>query len=284
MEVAETDAKAANELGFMARMCVLAGLPHSDPGDVPAWGRRNGNYSLAIQPGVMIDEHGKPISLGIPYGTIPRLALIWLSTEAVRNKSPEIILGHGIVEFMRNLGMTATGGGAGSISRLNQQLRKLLSSSISCTYSEGTNWANAGFRLVDESCLFWTPSQHRGGAENFIGKIVLGSKFYEEIAKHSVPTDMRVVRALSKSPLCLDIYIWLVYRLSYLRKDSVIPWHELLDQFGADYGRARDFKPNFNKCLARVRSFYPQAKAFPIEHGLLLKPSPLHIKRKHACG
>ena len=91
------------EVGYLARLFTQTSLPYRDPGDVPAWGRRNGSLSLVVQPGMRIDQSGKPVSIGYPYGTIPRLLLTWLSTEAVRTQSAELSLGSSLAEFMRSL-------------------------------------------------------------------------------------------------------------------------------------------------------------------------------------
>jgi hypothetical protein len=45
------DAKEAGALGFMARALVQATMPHKNPGKVEAWGRRNGDFSMVMQPG-----------------------------------------------------------------------------------------------------------------------------------------------------------------------------------------------------------------------------------------
>lgn len=49
------DALSANELGFFSQLLVQVTLPHRDPGDVIAWGRRNGAFTLSIQPCVYMD-------------------------------------------------------------------------------------------------------------------------------------------------------------------------------------------------------------------------------------
>lgn len=67
----------AGALGFMARAMVQATLPHKQVAG-NEFERRNGNYSLSIM---------APSSIGLPYGTIPRLLLAWLTTEAVKTKS-----------------------------------------------------------------------------------------------------------------------------------------------------------------------------------------------------
>jgi len=76
---------------------------------LPYWTRRNGDVTLAIQPGINI-RTGK--SYGYPYGTIPRLLLFWITTEAVRIRSRRLELGNSLNGFMAELGLNPdTGGG-----------------------------------------------------------------------------------------------------------------------------------------------------------------------------
>jgi hypothetical protein len=90
---------------------------------------------------------------------------------------------------------------------------------------------------------------------------------------------MRALKALKRSPLALDIYCWLTYRMSYLRKATEIPWAALQTQFGADYSRTIDFKVNFLKHFQAVLVVYPEAKVEEGERGLLLRPSKPHIAK-----
>ena len=50
----------------------------------------------------------------LPFGNLPRLILAWVSTEAVRTQSRELILGSSLSEFMGKLGMDSIGGARGS--------------------------------------------------------------------------------------------------------------------------------------------------------------------------
>jgi hypothetical protein len=272
------DAKAAGALGFMARMLVQATIPHRDPGQVSAWGRRNGAFSLVIQPGVTIDALTHlPLSVGLPYGSLPRLLLAWISTEAVRTQEPMVVLGDTLSAFMRELDLVPTGGRWGSITRLRMQMKRLFSSSISCTYEGEEQWANSGFRIADEIHLWWDPKSP-DQADLWQSTVTLGHKFYQELIEHPVPIDMRALKALRRSPLALDLYCWLTYRMSYLRKDTMIPWHSLQAQFGADYRRERDFKSKFSESLRKVLTVYPAARANPTSNGLFIQPSRTHIK------
>jgi len=92
---------------------------------------------------------------------------------------------------------------------------------------------------------------------------------------------MRAMKALKKSPLALDVYFWLTYRLSYLRQARVIPWAALQMQFGSSYAAdahgLRDFKRAFLRELKKVSVLYPKAKVGEGDGGLKLMPSATHI-------
>ena len=109
---------------------------------------------------------------------------------------------------------------------------------------------------------------------------VLSSEFYDELVAHAVPIDLRALKALKGSPLALDIYSWLTYRMSYLRKPCLIPWEALQTQFGSDYGRLRDFKRRFVVHLSDVVQVYPGARLCEHPTGLLLRPSVTHIRAR----
>ena len=248
------DAKDAGALGYMARALVQATLPHSKP-ESNEFERRNGAFTL-----VML----APSKVGLPYGVIPRLMMAWMTTEVVRTKRRELVLGDSMSEFMRQLDMNPTGGRWGSITRLRDQSRRLFTTSVSCFY-DGTDAAGeGGFRIADRHMLWWDP-QSPEQRSLFNSTVMLSERFYDEVRTSPVPIDMRAMKALKKSPLALDIYFWLTYRLSYLRQARVIPWAALQLQFGASYRQdahgLRDFKRAFLRELKKVVILYPKAKA-----------------------
>jgi len=62
--------------------------------------------------------------------------------------------------------------------------------------------------------------------------------FSHIVIRNIVPLDLRVYKLLKASPMAIDIYSWLSYRYSYLRRHSPpISWKSLEMQFGADYSR-----------------------------------------------
>jgi len=267
------DAKEAGKLGYMARALVQATMPHKATTE-KQFIRRNGTFELSI---TALSRDG------LPFGSIPRLLLSWMTTEAVYTRSPVLELGPTLSAFMAELGLGRRGGTRGDITRFRNQATRLFSSAIYCRYTEKDRDQGKGFNLVNNFNLWWTPKKP-DQYPLWKSSVTLGTDFFNEIIERPVPVDMLALRALKRSPMALDIYFWLTYRMSYLSKDTVIPWPLLQMQFGADYGEGaeglRNFRKKFLARLADVKIIYEKVKVFPVEKGLLLKPSPPHVAKR----
>lgn len=296
------DAKTAGSLGFMARALVIATMPYKDP-KADVFSRKNGDFSLRIVAGY---------EGGIPFGIYPRLLMSWVATEAVRKQSPVIELGDSLRIFLRDvLDLRSSGGGSrGSASRVSEQMKRLFGSLITAQYSESSDRRGFVLRNVliaqdlnldnlemakmdrleaDGDPKLWTPQEaHEAGT--WQSKVRLTDNFFKECVTNPVPIDLRAYKALRGSPLAMDVYTWLTYRLSYTEKRSrPIPWEALMWQFGSSYTTdvdqaVRDFKKAFLKALKLVQIVYPQATVSPEANGLVLLPSRPHIEPKSQQG
>jgi hypothetical protein len=277
-EATEQEIEEANqEIGYSARLLVQATMPHSNPGpDVTEFKRSNGFVTISI--------NGRK-KYGLPYGTYPRLLLAWVTTEAVRTKSSELELGDSLAAFMAKLGLAKGGGPQGSVPRLRQHMQRLFTSTVSAEYKKAGEWQQAAFCPIEGACIFWDPQSPDQGSL-WRSCISLNHRFYEEIVYRPVPIDMAALQALAKgrSPMAIDIYQWLTYRMSYLKKPTTIPWPALQLQFGCDFGCVRDFKKKFLRHLKQVLRLYPQARVEPTGAGLKLWPSPTHIPMRLIKG
>lgn len=198
----------AAERAFMARQLVQCTLPHTNPSNVPLWKRASGNMVLAIQPGVDLDTEK---SIGYPYGTVPRLLLFWIITEAVQRKNRRIVLGRSLADFMRTLGFNPNGGGKRSDhKRLKEQMRRLFKCHISFNATldlpnaHGERWQN--MEVAPDGELWW--HHHPDQTALWESWIELGEKFFQAVIASPVPIDMRALKALKRSPLALDLYAW----------------------------------------------------------------------------
>jgi hypothetical protein len=275
--IEEESAKKAGALGYMARAMVQTTLPHKAVKG-QEFTRSNGHFKLTMF---------APSHVGLPYGNVPRLLLAWLTTEAVLKKERTIQLGDNLSGFMRELGLVPTGGRWGTITRLREQTKRLFGSAISCTYEGEQQYASAGFMIADKLSLWWNP-QHPEQSTLFGSYVQLSETFFKEVIERPVPVDMRALKALKRSPLALDIYCWLTYRLSYLNARADIPWPLLQLQFGSDYANnaegQRNFKKKFLLQLRKVKVIYREAKIEDGDHALTLFPSKPHIPKELVGG
>ena len=200
--------EADPDLGFMARMMALCSLPRTNPGNRKEYKRVNGPFTL-----YMIAGGGSKL----PFGNLPRLILAWLSTEAVRTQSRELVLGRSLAEFMRTLGIYHNSGGRGGVrTRLRNQMERLFCAYVQLIYEDEYGKQFASSPIADRG-EFWRNLKRPDEPVLWESKIELGEKFFQEIISHPVPIDMNTLKALKRCALGLDLYLWLVYRTFPLR-------------------------------------------------------------------
>ncbi len=236
------------DMGFMTRLLTLCSLPRTDPGNRLQYKRENGPYKL-----IMIAGGDNKL----PYGTLPRLLLAWVCTEAVRTQGRELQLGQSLAAFMRELGMTSDSGGAtGNRTQLRKQIDRLFSCNVELIYAAPGLKRSMSSLIADEKELWWdykAPSQDT----LWQSRIRLGERLFQEIIDNPVPLDMRILKAMRRSALGLDLYLWLSYKTFSLysqgKKPERLNWHLLYKQFGSDPARATDkgTVKNFRKDAVR---------------------------------
>ncbi len=260
----------ARALGFMPRILVLTTLPHSRP-TTNRFERINGRYSLRLE---------ARRSIGLPYGLYPRLILIYLTTQAVCPKSPEIDLGRTPNDLAHRLGLTPISGPRGTAKRLHDQLHRLVSTRFHWRYTKDFRTHESGRGLItsNDPTLEFLKACYQRRHPTWTPGFVMSRQFFQEITRSAVPVDLRAIGRLKGSPLAIDIYVWLTYRMSYLRRPCTIPWKALENQFGATYARSRDLRWSFCAHLRRVVGVYPAVRVRQTGTGLLLYPSPPHVQ------
>ena len=250
--------EADADLGFMGRLLALCSLPRTNPGDRKEYVRRNGPYKLGMVAGIE-DK--------LPFGNIPRLLLAWVCTEAVRTQSRELVLGRSLYEFMRKLGMEDRSGSArGDRTRLQNQIQRLFRCTVSLVYEDAQRNTSVSSLIADRTDFCWSARQPNAPSL-WESRIELGEKFFNEIIAHPIPLDMNILRAIKRSPLGLDLYMWLTYRTFSLKGPLRLSWRQLYRQFGRHPAKASDpntvhnFRRRFPRPQAHTRTF---ASSIPI--------------------
>ena len=140
----------------------------------------------------------------LPFGSLSRLLPAWVCTEAVRTQSRELFLGASLSEFMRRLGMAP---GGGERTRLRKQMRRLFNAHIQMTYEDEQVSASVNSPVASRT-EFWWNGRQAGERALWDSMIELGEKFFQEIIRHPVPLDLDILKALKRSSLGLDLYLW----------------------------------------------------------------------------
>lgn len=248
---------ACQNLGFSSRPFVLCGLPvRQPPKGILLHERRNGQFVLQVT--------GHP-SYGLPWGQ-DRLVPIFLATQAIRQKSPQITF-ESAAEMLNTFGMQQ---GGTQYRRLMASFQRIFGATISfgtdCQTRRAAVVHRARFNFMTEARIWYSrdPEQKPlpGDCQNMI---VLSEEFYREIQGHPIPTDLEAAKALSSSPAALDLFMWLSYRCFTARGKERVPLFGdfgLVNQLGStEYARPRKFREKLEGWLKLIRAMWPECPA-----------------------
>ena len=262
-----TASEADPDRGFMARTMALCSLPRSNPGNRTQYKRVNGPYALVMS-AAGINK--------LPFGNLPRLILAWICTEVVRTRSREVVLGKSLADFMRSLDVYSSSGG--KYTRLRNQMKRLFGCSVSMTYKDEHGEVAVNSLIADRTAFWW--NERKPDAPSlWDSKIYLGEAFFNEIIRHPVPLNMNTLTALKRSPLGLDLYLWLTYRTFTLRAPQRLSWQQIYRQFGVDPAKANDnltvqnFRKDCLRELKKIKTAWPELNYTTAPGVLILYPS-----------
>lgn len=286
-DVSISTAEEEGALAFVSKCFVQASLPHSDPGTA-GWKRKNGMFTLAVKSGFDVDDNGHPVFKGVPYGSIPRLLIAWINSEAVRQandsriENPRVIfLGRSLSEFLEKIGIEgSTGGKNGSITRFKNQAERLFRSEISIVIDKEEGRSERDVKVSDSRFFFW---DHKNPQQTSLWNslIELSEPFYKLMLDNPLPLDWRVLKGLTRSPMAIDLYMWLTHRMWRLKKIQKISWKALEEQLGSDFKNTRDFKIKVKKQLKKLKGLWPELDySADVSTYLTLYPSRVPIQNK----
>lgn len=240
---------------FLHAVLCQVGLPRARTNE-RFFERNNGRASIAIEAG-RLHKAGKWVEMPLPYGSKPRLALLHISSEAVRTRSGHIEIGESLRDFLLTLGLSTDG-------RAYAEMKRQMENLAACRMLLGMSTASKDVTIETKPIEHFEAWLHHDGKQRTMwpGYLELSSRFLETLLAHAVPLDPRAIHGLQKSALALDVYTWLAHRLCRVRKAEGVKlsWGNLRQQFGQEYGCSKDFKKKFRAALLKVSVVYPHAR------------------------
>ncbi|MBV1692565.1 hypothetical protein KRR38_34265 [Novosphingobium sp. G106] len=264
-------------------LCAMS-LPTKRPKDdtLPIL-REDGKYALAINPRPVLQNiDGKPVlkSLGVPYGAYPRVALIYLLSQAVAKQSRDVYLGRNFTEWMRRLGyQTISYGPRGTANLMREQVDRLLACEWQIRWDDMDAGDNA-FAVRDVKISNeYAGSLDKNGA--FAREIRMSEAFYSQLVDHAVPLNEVAIRELKGTPTALDLYTYLAYRLPRINsaRPQMISWDQLAKHLGNEADSKR-FRQTVRETMQLVSAVYPNANVDVSGRKVVLHPSPAPLERR----
>lgn len=197
-----------------------------------------------------------PQEIGLPYGKIPRIAIIKMVTYIYQTKKQIMPIGSGNREHFKILGLNLNTSGRYSAEK-NNQLNRLLN----CAFYIEKKDEN-GLTKVERFFI-----AKRSSALDIKGliEIEFSDEFYHYVLnkKNIVPLNKSYLVGLSAFQL--DLYIMLSYWLRYLtnkkQRKAVITYEKLKEQLGLAFGEKRHLVRCIKMNLERIELFLLEGKA-----------------------
>ncbi len=245
--------------------------------------REDGKYALAINPKPVLQIlDGKSVmrSLGVPFGSYPRIVLIYMLSEAVKRRSRDVYLGKNFTEWMRRLGYhTVSYGPRGSANLLKEQVDRLLACEWQIRWDEDRNGESAFAVKEVKLSNEYSGSLNKDG--EFAREISLSDVFFRHLVDHAVPLNEVAIRELKNQPTALDLYTYLAYRLPRVSttRGQIISWDQLAKHLGNSCD-GRRFRQTIRETFNVVSAVYPNANADFGGQIVKLYQSPAPTERK----
>ncbi len=258
-------------IGIMHAGFAVTALPHRKT-DATKWVREGGTVKLLVESGS--DRNLKPV--GIPFGSIARLILLYLQTEAVKTRSRDIELGRSMNQWLSCMGID---NGGKTYSLVREQSKRLSMCRLTFFRSIGNSTHVTNGSFVRDAII---PSSSVSSNQMSLWResVRLDEGFYQSLIEHPMPVREAAIREISSRSMAIDVYVWLTYRLHHLPAATAVSWVSLFHQFGAGFNHAYHFKPRFRETLALALAAYPEARVSIDDNGVTLYPSPPAVSER----
>lgn len=217
--------------------------------------------------------------IGVPYGSIARLILLYLQTEAIRTNTPEVELGRSMKSWMGRMSLTI---GGKTYQLVTEQARRISACRLTF-FTDRENGAESRHNgaFVQDAITF-TSVVDSDQPSLWQDRVRLDPSFWRSLKEHPVPVREEAIQAIGTRSLAIDVYIWLAYRLHSLSKSTPVSWAAIHAQFGAGFRLVRQIKPTFLEALGLALAVYPEARVDTDKQGVVLHPSPPAVPKAEA--
>jgi hypothetical protein len=267
-------AEEETRLGITHAGFAMTSLPHRRI-EEPLWTRQGNRTKLLVESG----RTGDGGWIGVPYGSVARLILLYLQTEAIRTNNPEVELGRSMRSWMTRMSLAS---GGRNYQLVAEQARRISACRLTflTDLTGGAEHRHNGAFVQDAISLAGMADTAQPSL--WQDKVQLDNGFWKSLQNHPVPVREEAIRAIGPRSMAIDVYVWLAYRLHSLSKTTAVSWPAVHAQFGAGFKAIRQMKPVFVDALNLAMAVYPEARVDVEADGLALHPSAPAVPKAEA--
>ena len=151
-------------------------------------------------------------------------------------------------------------------------MKRLLNAHIQLAYEDKQVSASVNSPVASRTGFWWN-ERTPGELGLWDSRIELGEKFFHEIIRHPVPLDLNILKAMKRSSLGIDFYLWLTYRTFTLKRPLRLSWARLYGQFGVNPAQAgggggtiNNFRTDCLRELKKIKIAWPSKPAIVSTH------------------
>jgi hypothetical protein len=263
-----------SRLGITHAGFAMTSLPHKHI-EEGLWKREGYRTTLLVESGR--SRNGEQV--GVPYGSIARLILLYLQTEAVRTNTPEVELGRSMKSWMGRMSLTS---GGKTYQLVTEQARRISACRLTFFTDRGNGAESRHNGAFVQDAITFSNAIDDNQPTFWQDRVRLDPGFWQSLRDHPVPVREEAIKAIGTRSLAIDVYIWLAYRLHSLSKSTPVSWAAVHAQFGAGFRLVRQIKPTFVEALSLALAVYPEARVDADKQGLILHPSPPAVPKAEA--
>ena len=182
-------------LGFAFSGWAQCALPHRRLGDDARWEIAGERVRLVVEPGLRPTSDDGPMEhIGVPYGSVARLILLFLQTEALRKRTREVELGGSLRQWLTKIGASI----GGSNARAVRDQAERISRCRLTFHIQGSGKIGLVNQSIVDRALFIENDSRQGRLSLETAKLSEG--FFEQLMKHPVPIEEAAIKAISNNP------------------------------------------------------------------------------------
>lgn len=276
------------EIGFVPASFCFTTFPLREPKNpTEAFAREDENFAVTIDPDTKQFPGGPRLSFRVPYGSLPRLLMVWIASELAKpNRAPDdpVLQIGSIRSWFESMGVSW---GSHRLPAAKDQLIRLANCRFHLIYRNHGRVAMQPENLFALNIMTEDAARHYHEGQTDPSRwkdamtkipwpeaLVLRKSMIPHLREYAVPLPPQVLAKVANNPMALDVLFYLCYVAPRIDpgETELLTWQRLIRRFG-NGERAAKFRDRFLPSLQAALDAYPEVTARLTAEGMIIHHS-----------